>query len=410
MAAVEQEQNVLVSVVLPVFNVENYLRDCLNSVVKQTYRNLEILCVNDASTDNSLEILIDYAKNDSRVQIFNNAVNSGAATSRNIGMDHAKGEYIYFLDADDSIKEDAIQKLVRLDLESLYFDSIVVPDTKGLGKQALRWELSSCEDKVIQGAELCSYMINAGGYTNSLCRAFYKRKFLLRIHWRLPDGMLSEDTESLKAILLAERCSVLNEILHIYRRHEGSLSTTSSPRKTISLMKHYVRLLQFWDSCHFNENIHNSLEKHYEKFLITVKQEYKKNKDHICEQDFSPGLERHLYNILLVQKYERSLLDLPVTVKNELKNHNYLIVYGAGRIGRDLVEKLQNNNIPVNYMAATEITTDSTAIPGIPLKRIGDLTQFRDSALVLIGTSKQFQAEIIENLKALGFLHYMAID
>ena len=89
-----------ISVIIPVYNAEKFLSRCLDSVINQTHENLEIICVNDESTDGSLEILQEYAAKDSRV-IIENQKNQGAPVARNRGIEIATGEYIHFVDADD---------------------------------------------------------------------------------------------------------------------------------------------------------------------------------------------------------------------------------------------------------------------------------------------------------------------
>lgn len=102
----------LVSIVIPVYNVEKYLARCLESCINQTYENLEIICVNDGSTDNSLKILEQYQKLDSRIQIINKE-NGGLSSARNTGLKHVKGKYILFVDSDDYISTIAIEKLLE---------------------------------------------------------------------------------------------------------------------------------------------------------------------------------------------------------------------------------------------------------------------------------------------------------
>ena len=89
-----------VSVVLPVYNVENYLKECLDSLVEQTYKDIEIICVDDGSSDSSLKILKEYAVIDNRIIVLEQK-NQGAAVARNFGLSVATGEYVSFLDSDD---------------------------------------------------------------------------------------------------------------------------------------------------------------------------------------------------------------------------------------------------------------------------------------------------------------------
>lgn len=103
--------NPIVSVIIPVYNQEKYLDECLSSVCGQTLRDIEIMCVNDGSTDESLKILNKYAKNDSRIHVFSQS-NQGAGVARNLGLSKAKGKYLSFLDSDDVFEPLMLEKLV----------------------------------------------------------------------------------------------------------------------------------------------------------------------------------------------------------------------------------------------------------------------------------------------------------
>ena len=97
----EQKQP-LISIIIPVYNVERYLPECLDSLLAQTYQNFELLCVNDGSSDSSQSILEQYARKDSRVRVFCKK-NGGVSSARNFGLEQAKGEYIGFVDSDDFV-------------------------------------------------------------------------------------------------------------------------------------------------------------------------------------------------------------------------------------------------------------------------------------------------------------------
>lgn len=113
----------LVSVIIPVYNTGYLLNACLQSIVSQTYRNLEIIIIDDGSTDNSIKIAKKYAKSDSRINIISNS-NHGVSYSRNCGIDHATGEYILFIDSDDIVNDHYIEKMIKA--ATLYSDSLVV--------------------------------------------------------------------------------------------------------------------------------------------------------------------------------------------------------------------------------------------------------------------------------------------
>lgn len=102
--------DVKISVVLPVYNVANYLRKCLDSLVNQTFKDFEVICVNDGSTDLSLGILEGYAVSDSRFKIINQE-NQGLSGARNTGIEHVQGDYVIFVDSDDWLEENALELL-----------------------------------------------------------------------------------------------------------------------------------------------------------------------------------------------------------------------------------------------------------------------------------------------------------
>ncbi len=103
----------LISIIMPVYNSQNYVKTAVDSILMQSYKNIEILCVNDCSTDNSLEVLNSIAETDSRVSVIDSPVNVGAGEARNLGIMQAKGEYITFVDADDTIEPDLYEKVVK---------------------------------------------------------------------------------------------------------------------------------------------------------------------------------------------------------------------------------------------------------------------------------------------------------
>ncbi len=95
-------QNIKFSIIIPVYNVEEYLAECIDSILSQDYNNIQILCINDGSTDNSLKLLEKYAKKDRRIKIFSQK-NQGQGIARNVGIKNATGDYIMFIDPDDWI-------------------------------------------------------------------------------------------------------------------------------------------------------------------------------------------------------------------------------------------------------------------------------------------------------------------
>ncbi len=103
-----------ISVIMPVYNTEKYLPQCLDSLINQTFTDIEIICIDDASDDKTFDVLTAYLQKDSRISIFQNQVNKGQAITRNIAMDMAKGDYIFFMDSDDYLMPDSLEHMYCL--------------------------------------------------------------------------------------------------------------------------------------------------------------------------------------------------------------------------------------------------------------------------------------------------------
>ena len=121
-----ENKKIKVSVVIPVYNTEKYVREAVESIMNQTLRELEIIIINDGSTDNSLQVVEELAAADSRIQVYSQS-NQGLSMARNAGITHAHGRYIYFMDSDDLLEKDAMElcynKCEEKELDFVFFDA-----------------------------------------------------------------------------------------------------------------------------------------------------------------------------------------------------------------------------------------------------------------------------------------------
>ena len=225
---------VSISVVIPVYNCEAYLKECLDSVLQQTEKNIEIICVNDGSTDGSMSILQEYSKNDERIRIIDKT-NGGLSSARNAGIDMAKGEYIYYIDADDTIRDDALkicqETCTRECLDVLFFDAETKYESDEDRNANPEYEGYYTRKKqylsVMSGAELFSEMIQADEYRTSACIQFARRSFLRENNIRFVEGILYEDNiYSLSMLLRAKRVMHIPERLYHRYVHKNSIMTS----------------------------------------------------------------------------------------------------------------------------------------------------------------------------------------
>ena len=180
-----------VSVILPIYNVEEYLKRSLDSAVNQTYTNLEIICVNDCSPDNSMEILKSYAAKDNRIKIIERMQNGGVSAARNSGLEAATGDYIYFLDPDDWIDSDYIEKMVNVATKS---GAEVVLNTNIIAHKG-EGEVTHFSDKTYNN--ISDEFVNAKeAILNIVWNTWahlWKKSFLDKINASFPEGYIIED-------------------------------------------------------------------------------------------------------------------------------------------------------------------------------------------------------------------------
>lgn len=219
-----------VSIIIPVYNTEKYLKDCLNSVISQTLNDIEIICINDGSTDDSLSILKEYSNYDSRIKVITQD-NQGAGIARNNGISYATGEYIMFIDSDDWIDIHTCEKAykqIQNNNNDLIMFNFLEYDEKSKKYYNCDWRLSPFKEYFDNpNIRLCDVknFINSA-YTVT---QIYSRDFLNTNNIRFSNNKFAEDVIFyIKALLSAKTISILNEYLYFYRIHKESSSRNFS--------------------------------------------------------------------------------------------------------------------------------------------------------------------------------------
>ena len=250
--------NPRVTIALPVYNVEKYIRECLDSVINQTMKDIEIICVNDASEDRSMDIVREYAEKDSRFVIINKA-HEGLSVSRNISIDAARGEYIYFLDCDDYIASNTLELLYSTasshDLDILYFDGLAVFEKESFKTQQMYETvyIKKCpRSGVLTGQQLLTHF-TIKNYKPHMCMQFFKLKFLRDTGIRCHPGIIHQDELfTSMSIAVADRVQYIKDILY-YRRLRANSTITALDRKLsfYSIMTVITEFVRFMDTVSF---------------------------------------------------------------------------------------------------------------------------------------------------------------
>lgn len=222
----------LISVIIPVYNMKLYLKRCLDSVVSQTYRNIEIVLVDDGSTDGSTEICDEYANEDSRIKVIH-TVNQGVSNARNIGLKKATGDYIGFVDPDDYIDQYMYEDLLRVLIENDCEISICA-HCELFEDENTRNIVELSDNCVISADEGVRELIHCNTFKGYLWNKLYKAELFDDIEF--PNLTIMEDGYvNYKVFLKSNLIALVNKPLYYYVRHSESVTRTKSVRKLIEI-------------------------------------------------------------------------------------------------------------------------------------------------------------------------------
>lgn len=237
----------LISVIVPVYNTASWLRRCLDSICSQSYQNLEILCVNDGSTDNSAEILVEYAAKDSRIKVFTQE-NAGLSAARNTALDHATGEWVTGVDSDDWLEIEAYEQAMRSTadgVDMVWFGTQIEGEKPAVEYAGLAEYYRVKLEGVHELSEEVCRLINVN-FWNKL----YRRELIERYNLRFPEGLLYEDIPFFHgyASVAAKVACVPGRYYHYLQRSSSIMG--QSMQKTPRSVEHIqvlAYLVDFWE-------------------------------------------------------------------------------------------------------------------------------------------------------------------
>lgn len=356
----------LVSIIIPVYNVEQYIEKCLDSVLGQTYRELDVICINDGSTDNSLAVLLRYEAQDSRVRIIDKE-NGGVVSAREAGLRIAKGEYTTFVDADDWIEADAIMEMVAAN--RVYQADVVAC---GFWK-----EQGDASNAIFNGVEagyyapaylqehpedwFFSYTTFREPIIGSLCTKLIRTKLIQAVHRKLPLSMVYG--EDVVAVLLV--CASCNGLLSIpgawyhYIHRDGSAARQQRG---------------------FPKGMYRSI---YQLLETVVDGSVERKK---C-------LDAYMKMLLLEQEYEAFSSYGILFPFSKVSKGCRVFLYGAGLFGR-MVHRAIMRHADLSLAGWTDRAWQSEALQQLTLNPLSDLYKAEFDVLVLALLNESLCREI----------------
>ena len=273
------------SIIIPVYNVELYLNECLDSVLGQTCSDWEAICVNDGSTDGSLDILTEYASRESRLKVITQP-NGGLSSARNTGVNAAKGEYVLFLDSDDWLEENALEVLsTNLEGEDMlcysgrrYFENDrTYHDADQLNSQSYLSGMDYYNENALLTRDFAFVCV---------VLRIYKREFLLRHNLHFKEGIFHEDNLFTPlACFYAERVKVVKECLYDYRVRSNSITTTGNSKRLQDLLGTANTLAGFFVQKEGFDKavVYRAITHHYQTVFAYASKEKRREFKRLCD-------------------------------------------------------------------------------------------------------------------------------
>ena len=235
-----------ISVIIPVFNTEDYLEDALGSICNQTVRDLQIIVVDDGSTDSSPVILRQFAAKDSRIEIITQC-NQGQGAARNRGLEKARGEYVYFMDSDDLLEPTCLEDCLRL-CSTAGFDYVTFDassfDENGDANNRFDYNRKGIiqDGCVWDSKDLLKDSLNNKGFRGSVCLFLIRRSLITDNNITFPEGIIHEDNIVVfQLMLFADKCQYIAKPYFKRRVRSGSTMTNSFSKRNID---GYLRVAQ----------------------------------------------------------------------------------------------------------------------------------------------------------------------
>lgn len=312
----------LVSIVVPVYNVERYIDRCVKSLVAQTYKNIEIILVDDKSPGASPLMCDEWSKKDTRIKVVHKDKNEGLGEARNTGIEYATGEYVCFVDSDDFIEEETIEKVYWL-AKSKHADVVHYGLQQIDENNVCKNRIFAKEEKTYINDEIRKNFIpgmvgsrygtdEAIGLWMSLCTVLISTELINRSGWRCESerNIISEDTYSLLRLFnFVNRAVVMKDIFYNYCINNVSLTHTYKEDRFKRIKEFYDACLKLCEECNYNQELKIGINRRFLSYTIAA-----------LKQLMHADIDKSKKYSLIKDIYDDTLLN---SILYECKNYNF---------------------------------------------------------------------------------------
>lgn len=400
--------SVEISVIIPVYNVETYLRRCLDSVCAQSFRDFEVICVDDASSDNSYQVLYEYSQKIGFVHIIKNERNRGLSYTRNIGLEHANGRYVYFLDSDDAITPDCLKKSYdaaeKTDADIIVFGAMEKCEKRPDVLYTIPKEMCN---KTWNGKKLYVTLYQTVGVIAPVQFKLWRKEFLSNYALRFYEGIYHEDLLFyFESLMFAQKVVCISDVLYLYYRRKGSITCRKKEFKHIAsfivIIEEMKRVLE--NNC-FDPDFRDALLKTIADYCIVVERDmFEFGFSQLSDNSelFDVG-KKNLYDLLkkiAQKKYRFSFTDEQCDI---LKSFEHVLVYGAGKIAKIVISELVKHGINDFDVVVSSIGDNDEKIYNYPVRLVSELDYPKNKCIVIVAVGEKLVQEIKAMVAPLGY-------
>lgn len=401
---------VKVSVIIPVYNSQEYISRCLDSILSQSLKDIEIICVDDMSMDKSVEIMERYAVLDDRIHIIKNVCNGGAGYSRNAGIERAQGEYVQFVDSDDYLEPEALEALYTASHENksdMCFFKMTEPKEGDSNRRAKG--ITGSYMGLHTGDEILGLFVeNKEFFYYSWC-VMIRKEFLECNNIRFQNLRIGEGGAFVLSLLFkADRVLVSDGRYYNYCDNSESVMATNkeSYKVLYGQFIQYILALKELSKSN-NEGLKLFLDYQYKKVKAGAGNLSLENADKIqglLEDSFSKHI---FYTFMTKRSYDVKFSEKDI---DNLKNSSVNILYGAGYACKDVLSILNEYQIEIFGIAVADTTKNPKSLFGHKVYDIAKLESLSSKAAVVVTANKKYRNEIEEMLLEKGFKNNIFLD
>lgn len=410
--------DIKVSIIIPIYNMEQYLGECLESVFGQTLKEIEVICVDDGSTDKTLEILHSYQKRYSNIIVISQQ-RQGPAVARNEALKKAKGEYVAFMDSDDYYPNDNVLQMLYSTAKQS--DVLACGGSMQSNREGEIKEFSSALRKksVFEKKEIISF--EEYQYCYGYTRFIFNRDMLLKNNIIFPLYIRNQDPIFMaRALAMAKKIATISEMVYVARVFDKKLCFENR-RVILDVAKGFYDLMEF-----ANRN-------QYQKMQELILAELKNWKDRLWLHIYKGNIE--LWDVLIkidklllsdemrkqesyfmnrnmdqITKYIEQKMRYEQELKKQITQYSNIIIYGAGKIGKSVFDFLE----PIESVSSINFAVTNSDVNGTARNRkihcINEYSNSKNEVLVIVAGEQKNSEEMMQNAIIIGFKHIVVVN